>query len=65
MNNFFIDTTNWNMERKYVIRRRVAFTILAAVVLGLVWAVATNVWWTEQGYCFGSMEKCFPGMFGK
>lgn len=65
MNNLLIDTTNWNMERKYVVRRRVVFTILGAVVLGLVWFVATNVWWVGNGYCIGDLTECFPTLEGK
>jgi hypothetical protein len=28
----------------------------------LVW-ISANVWWTGEGYCFGSMTKCMGQTF--
>ena len=25
----------------------------------LLWQVSTNLWWTDGGYCWGSMAECF------
>lgn len=58
-------TENWKMERKYVVRRRVFFTILAVAFLALAWTIGTQIWWVGDGYCFGSLDKCFPDYFGK
>ena len=60
----------WKMERKYIIRRRVAFAIalpLAVLLLAGFYYVATHIWWVDwnEGYCFGSLEQCFPEYFGK
>jgi hypothetical protein len=36
---------------------------LAGLVLSAavgVYKVATSVWWTDSGYCFGSVEECYP-----
>jgi hypothetical protein len=36
---------------------------LLALVAGLIFGiykVATSVWYTDQGYCYGSVEKCYP-----
>ena len=49
-------------EKKYVIRRRILGTILAVSVLYGVIEVATHLWWTPAGYCWGSMEKCEGGL---
>ena len=55
---FGIDTSKWNMERKYRVRRAVVFTALA-VALGLVtYLVATNLYWTATGYCWGDYLQC-------
>ncbi len=46
------------MERKYVVRRRVVFSI-AVISLALVINLRTaNLWWTENGYCWGDMFEC-------
>lgn len=46
------------MERKYVVRRRVAF-VIAVTTIGLVLgAISTNLWWTSDGYCWGDMFEC-------
>jgi membrane protein YdbS with pleckstrin-like domain len=56
------------MDRKYIIRRRWAFAlalVLAVLALMVLYYVSTRIWWVEgQGYCFNTMEKCFPAMFG-
>jgi membrane protein YdbS with pleckstrin-like domain len=56
------------MDRKYIIRRRWAFAlalVLAVLALMVLYYVSTRIWWVEgQGYCFNTMEKCFPTMFG-
>jgi len=33
-----------------------------ALVALLLW-IAGNVWWTGEGYCFGSMAKCLGKEF--
>jgi len=33
-----------------------------ALVALLLW-IAGNVWWTGEGYCFGSMEECYAEEF--
>jgi hypothetical protein len=33
-----------------------------ALVALLVW-ISVNVWWTGEGYCFGSMTKCMGQTF--
>lgn len=58
------------MDRKYIIRRRVAFAIalpLAVMALMAFYYIATHIWWVDwnEGYCFGSIEQCFPDYFGK
>ena len=65
MLDMIFDTENWKMERKYVIRRRVFFTIVVVAVVAVAWSVAGNLWWTETGYCWGSLDKCLPEYFGK
>jgi hypothetical protein len=63
--------TTWvmKMDRKYIIRRRWAFVlalVLAVFALMVLYYVSTRIWWVEgQGYCFDTMDKCFPEMFGK
>lgn len=63
--------TNWvmKMDRKYIIRRRWAFAlavVLAVLALIALYYVSTRIWWVdwETGYCFGTLEQCFPEMFG-
>ena len=46
-------------------RGRIVF-IYTPLTIALVWAivwVSANVWWTGEGYCFGSMEKCLGKEF--
>lgn len=57
MDNIF-DTTKWNMERKYVIRRRVVGAIAFAALVVTIGFVSTQVWWTDGGYCIGDMFEC-------
>jgi len=56
------------MDRKYIIRRRWAFAlalVLAVLALMVLYYVSTRIWWVEgQGYCFNTMDKCFPTLFG-
>jgi hypothetical protein len=44
-------------------RGEIVFLIgLALLILGSVFTVhkvATSLWWTGEGYCFGSVEKCY------
>lgn len=53
------DTSKWNMERKYVVRRRWFFTAIVALVLFIMFQVIGNLWWTSDGYCWGDMFECF------
>ena len=47
------------MDRKYVNRRRwVAFIFIGIPLLVLGFYLINHIWWTDNGYCFGSMEKC-------
>jgi hypothetical protein len=37
---------------------------VAGIVLGSIFGVykiSTSLWWTDSGYCFGSVEKCYEG----
>lgn len=57
------------MDRKYILRRRWAFAlavVLAVIAFMVLYYVSTRIWWVEgQGYCFDTMDKCFPDIFGK
>lgn len=57
------------MDRKYILRRRWAFAlavVLAVIAFMGLYYVSTRIWWVEgQGYCFDTMDKCFPDIFGK
>lgn len=61
-------TYTMKMDKKFIIRRRWAFAlalVLAVMALMVIYYVSTRIWWVEgQGYCFDTMEKCFPTMFG-
>ena len=46
------------MERKYVRRRRIVSIIIGAVVLVIAYYLINHIWWTGNGYCWGTMEKC-------
>lgn len=35
-------------------------TLLAGFILG-IYKVSTSIWWTDQGYCYGNVEKCYEG----
>jgi hypothetical protein len=39
-------------------RGKRARAILIVAGLALLWWVSGNVWWTETGYCFGSVGEC-------
>lgn len=61
-----LNPSQWKMERKYVIRRRVFFAVAGVAFLVFAWFVATQIWWTSNGYCFGDMVECmFPAEGGK
>jgi hypothetical protein len=61
-------TYKMKMDRKFIIRRRWAFAlalVLAVMALVGLYQLVSHIWWVEgQGYCFDTMEKCFPEMFG-
>jgi hypothetical protein len=58
----------WKMDKKYITRRRWAFAIalvLAVVALVGLYQLVSHIWWVEgQGYCWGTLEECFPREFG-
>lgn len=57
-----MNTKTWSMERKFVRRRRIVFSIGVALIGYVIWQVSGNLWWVEgQGYCWGSMSECFFG----
>lgn len=60
MLNFFfgVDTSKWNMAPKYRARRAVVFGTLGGLVFGLIAAIATNLYWTADGYCWGDYLTC-------
>ena len=63
---FMFDTSNWKQERKYVVRRNVVFGLITVIAFIAIWTVATNLWWTENGYCWGDLIECqFPEEGGK
>jgi multidrug resistance efflux pump len=58
---FMFDTSKWKQERKYVVRRNVVFGLIAVIAFVVIWTVAKNLWWTENGYCWGDMVECYFG----
>lgn len=62
--NELFDTSRWNMERKYVIRRRWFFGAIVGLLLAGIWLVVGNVWWTSNGYCWGDMMECLAPEMG-
>ena len=32
--------------------------VLILIGLFVIWQVSMNLWWTEDGYCWGTMVKC-------
>ena len=36
----------------------VAGVAIGLLIAGLIW-VSGHVWWTETGYCIGTMLECF------
>lgn len=46
------------MERKYVVRRRVVFSIAVVTLAFAIGMITTNLWWTSDGYCWGDMFEC-------
>jgi multidrug resistance efflux pump len=61
-----LNPSQWKMERKFVIRRRVFFAVAGVMFLVFAWFVATQIWWTSNGYCIGDMVECmFPAEGGK
>jgi hypothetical protein len=53
-----VDTSKWRKEPKYVMRRNVVFSAVAALLLGLIVLVSQNLWWTAEGYCWGGFSEC-------
>ena len=39
------------------------YTPAALALIALLLWIAGNVWWTEQGYCIGSMAECYEQEF--
>jgi hypothetical protein len=56
-------TKTWNMERKFVRRRRVVFGLAVAIALYAIFQVSGHLWWVggEEGYCWGEMIECYFG----
>ena len=54
-----LDTSKWNNAPRYRRRRAVVFTLLAVVAGFVIWQVATNLWWTAGGYCWGDYFECY------
>lgn len=46
------------MERKYVVRRRVVFSIALVALAFVIGMITTNLWWTADGYCWGDAFEC-------
>ena len=46
------------MERKYVVRRRVVFSIAVSALAFAIGTITANLWWTGNGYCWGDMFEC-------
>lgn len=59
--NDILDTNNWNMAPKYRRRRAVVFIALAGLALFGISEIAGNLWWTDGGYCWGSVNECLLG----
>ena len=53
-----LDTAKWNKAPKYRRRRAVVFTLAASLLLFGIYQVATKLWWTGSGYCWGDMFQC-------
>ena len=32
--------------------------VLILIALFAIWQVSMNLWWTEDGYCWGTMVEC-------
>lgn len=56
---FDVDTSKWNKATKYRVRRAVVFGLLGALVLTGIYLVATNLYWTSSGYCWGDYFECY------
>jgi hypothetical protein len=39
--------------------RIVRALLIGGVSIALYWLISTQIWWTEGGYCLGSMAKCY------
>jgi hypothetical protein len=46
------------MDRKYVIRRRIVFGTLGVIAFIAAFYIVNHIWWTGNGYCWGTSEKC-------
>lgn len=55
---FGIDTSRWNKEPKYRVRRAIVFTALAVALAVSTYLIGTNLHWTAQGYCWGDYLTC-------
>jgi hypothetical protein len=38
--------------------RRVRAALIAALILATVYALSAFIWWTDKGYCIGTMANC-------
>ena len=50
------------MERKYVMRRRVVFGVLAIAGLVILYLIVNHIWWTGSGICWGDVLQCEKGL---
>ena len=44
-----------NRRGRFILRGLPVLLLLA----WLLWQVSTKLWWTDGGYCWGSMAECF------
>jgi len=58
---FGIDTSKWNKEPKYRVRRAIVFTALATIFVFATYQIGTNLHWTATGYCWGDYFQCVVG----
>lgn len=38
--------------------KRVRAILIAALVITIVYALSALIWWTDDGYCLGTMSGC-------
>ena len=48
-------------SKKYLQLRKVARISFWLLSLALIYFLATHINYTADGYCFGSMDKCYLG----